>query len=149
MCLESEGGVRFHAQFMSQIDIFLSHHTSLANAVAAGINVPAFNPVHIAMTYTPPSAPIVAASAVSLEQSIRKTRTVAFIASNCGWWRDVIVAGVMQHMEVSSMGSCLRNTDSLPPASFSLPGSAKTQVQLRVNRAPPSSIASFMRFARR
>jgi hypothetical protein len=130
MCLESEGGVKFHAQFMSQVDILLSHHSSLANAVSAGVNVPAFNPVHIPMTYTPPSASVVAASALSLEQSVQKSRNVAFIASNCGWWRDVIVAGVMQHVEVSSMGVCLQNADKVPPASYSLPGSAKTQVLL-------------------
>jgi hypothetical protein len=149
MCLESEGGVKFHVQFMSQIDLFLSHHTSLAHAVSAGINVPAFHPVHIPMTYTPPSASLVAASAAALEHAVNKTRGVAFIASNCGWWRDVIVAGVMQHVEVSSLGACLRNAAGVPPASYSLPGSAKTQVQLnRSPASPPPPCTWFTIFAR-
>jgi len=128
ICLESEGGVKFHSQFMSQIDIFMSHHSSFAHAVSAGMNFPGFDPVHVPMTYTPPSAAVVAASAASIEKVVEKTENVAYIASNCGWWRDVIVAGVMQHIEVRSMGACLRNAPSIPPASFSLPGSAKTQV---------------------
>jgi len=130
MCLESEGGVIFNAQFMSQIDIFMSHHSSLRHAVAAGINFPGFNPVHVPMTYTPPSAAAVAASAIALEAVVEKAYNIAYIASNCGWWRDVIVAGVMQHLEVRSMGTCLQNAPRVPPASFSLPGSEKTQVEL-------------------
>jgi hypothetical protein len=127
-CLESEGGVTFHSQFMSQIDILMTHHSSLGNAMSAGLNFPAFNPVHVPMTYTPPSAAVAAASANALDKAVEKIHNVAFIASNCGWWRDVIVAGVMQHLEVNSMGNCLQNAPSIPSASYSLPGSAKTQV---------------------
>jgi hypothetical protein len=134
MCLESEGGVKFHSQFMSQIDILMSHHSSLAHAVTAGLNFPAFNPIHVPMLYTPPSASVAAASAAALEDVAEKLNDVAFIASNCGWWRDVIVAGVMQHIEVSCMGTCLRNAPSIPPASYSLPGSAKSQVELNLDR---------------
>jgi len=46
------------------------------------------------MTYTPPSAAVVAAAAASIEKVVEKTENVAYIASNCGRWRDVIVAGV-------------------------------------------------------
>lgn len=118
----------FHSQFMSQIDILMTHHSSLGNAMSAGLNFPAFNPVHVPMTYTPPSAAVAAASANALDKAVEKIHNVAFIASNCGWWRDVIVAGVMQHLEVNSMGNCLQNAPSIPSASYSLPGSAKTQV---------------------
>ena len=130
LCMESEGGVKFHTQFMSQIDILLSHHSSLAHAIAAGVNAPAFAPAHVPMTYTPPSASLAAASAAALEQDVQKTHNVAYIASNCGWWRDVIVAGVMLHTEVTSMGACLQNAPAVPPAAYSLPGSAKTQARL-------------------
>jgi hypothetical protein len=123
--------VTFHSQFMSQIDILMTHHSSLDHAVSAGLKFPAFNPVHVPMTYTPPSAAVAAASANALDKAVEKIHNVAFIASNCGWWRDVIVAGVMQHLEVNSMGNCLQNAPSIPSASYSLPGSAKTQVDLK------------------
>ena len=109
----------------------MTHHSSLDHAVSAGLKFTAFNPVHVPMTYTPPSAAVAAASANALDKAVEKIHNVAFIASNCGWWRDVIVAGVMQHLEVNSMGNCLQNAPSIPSASYSLPGSAKTQVDLK------------------